>query len=185
MAPRIGHPLGKADPLTLAGKQFRKAVHPALCGPVGRRCVQQTGPGVLHQGGGLPCGLAGEAEQRQIRHIQQLLPLLHIPALLRVDAQQLQVIPPGQHGSDLRPHHAAFSINKDLRFSRHHRSVLCFDVRSPDSPAFSTPIVPRFPTIHNGQAGISAGPERPAVGGGNESLRRLTPSALPQTLQSA
>ena len=184
MAPGIGYPLGEADALALAGEQFRKAVHPALCGPVGRGRVQQTGFGIFHQDGGLPCGLTGQAEQRQIRHVQQLLPLLHIPALLRVDEQQLQVVPPGQQGINLCPHHAAFSINKDLRFSRHHRSVLCSNVRSPGRPAFSVLIVPRFPAIHNGQAGISVGPGWRAVGGG-KSLRRPTPSALLQTLRSA
>ena len=118
VAARVGHPLGEADALPLAREQFGKAVHPARLGAVGGGGVQDPGAGVLHQGDGLPGGVLRQAQEDQVGGVQELFPLLHVPALVRVDDEKLQVVPLGQQLVDLRAHYAAFAVDKNFRSVR-------------------------------------------------------------------
>ena len=114
VAPGVCHPLGKADTLTLTGEQFGKAVHPARRSTVGWRGIDDAGVGVIHQLHRLGRRLLRETQNSQVRLVEQLAPLFHISAFLRVNHQKVQVAAAGQLLIQPRSYHAALSVNKYL-----------------------------------------------------------------------
>ncbi len=103
---------------SLARQQLGEAVHPARLGAVGGGGVQNPGVGVLHQGDGLPGGVLRQTQEDQVGGVQKLLSLLHVPALVRVDDEKLQVVPLGQQLVDLRAHYAALAVDENFGFVR-------------------------------------------------------------------
>ena len=109
---RVRRTLGKLHPLTLPGQQLRKAIDPAGRGAMGGRGVDYLCAVVLNERHSLSGRGVGQAQEHQIRIIQELFPLLRVLALFRIDAQELDILPAAQALIYLEPRGPLLAVDK-------------------------------------------------------------------------
>lgn len=107
----VGHPFGVPDPLPLAGQQLGEAVDPAGGGAVGGGGVHHPGVLVFDERHRLHGGGVGQAQEHQIGRVQETFALGGVLALVRVNAQQLDVVPGSQALVDLQAGGALLAVN--------------------------------------------------------------------------
>ena len=98
-------------PELLAGQQLGEAVDPAGGGAVGGGGVHHPGVLVFDERHRLHGGGVWQAQEHQIGRVQETLALGGVLALVRVNAQQLDVVPGSQALVDLQAGGALLAVN--------------------------------------------------------------------------
>ena len=99
---------GDRGPLLL--RQLRKSVYPSGTDPVRRGGIDHPDGGVLDQGDGLPGSVIGQAEENDVRSVQEFSPLLPVVSFIFIDPEQGQVLSFSDPFIDLQPCGPALSV---------------------------------------------------------------------------
>ena len=114
VAAGVGDTLAVADALALLRVQLGQTIGPGRVHAVGRAGVDDAGGGVVDQRHRFARGRVGQAQEGDIRRVQQPRTLGRILAQRRVDAQHRDIATPAQILVDLQTGRSFLSIYKDL-----------------------------------------------------------------------
>ena len=114
MAAGIGDALAGADQFALSRREFRQAVDPARQRPVGGARVDDAGHRIGDQRDGLAGRRIRQAQERHVGRIEQPRTLRRILALVRVDAQQLDVRAATEELVDLQAGRTFLAIHENF-----------------------------------------------------------------------
>ena len=80
---------------------------------------------VFNERDGLFCRRVGQAEKHQVGTVQKLAALLRVVPLVRVDAQQFNILPRTQPFVDLKAGGALLTVNIDFWIHMDHLILWC------------------------------------------------------------
>ena len=114
-AARVADATRPADRVGLLGPDLGEAVGPALARAVGGGGVDDPHRVALDQRCALARRTVGQAQDRDVRGVQQAPALLDVLALARIDLEQGQVGAPGEPLADLQARRAGLAVDEYRR----------------------------------------------------------------------
>ena len=110
VAAGIGDPVAGCDGGALVGGELREAVGPAVGSAVRGGSVDDADVRVIDQRDGLDGACVGQAQEDDVRRVEEFAALFVVVALVLVDAHQLQVLPGADPVKNLQAGGAALSV---------------------------------------------------------------------------
>ena len=110
VAAGVGDPVAGRDGGALVGGELREAVSPAVGSAVGGGSVDDADAGVIDQRDGLDGACVGQAQEDDVRPVEEFAALFVVVALVFVDAHQFQVVPGADPVKNLQAGGAALSV---------------------------------------------------------------------------
>ncbi len=107
---------GAADLIPLALAQLRQAVDPVRIRAVGGGGVNKTHPVALRQFHRFLRRRIGQAEENDVRGVDQAAPLIFVLPLIFIDQQKLNIVSGGKAVIDLQAGGAFLAVNINFRF---------------------------------------------------------------------
>ena len=111
MAAGIGDAVAVRDRLALVRAEFGIAVGPVVAGPVGSGGIDHPHVGVVDQGDRLARAVVRQAQEDDVRGVQETAALLVVVPLVLIDPQQLQIISGSDPVVDLQAGRPALPVN--------------------------------------------------------------------------
>ena len=124
MAAGIGDPVTRRDGRALLSAQLRKAVGPAVRSAVRRGGVDDAHIRVVDQRNSFPRTVIRQAQEYDVRRVEEFAPLIRIMALVLVDPHQFQVLPRSDPVKNLKAGRSCLSVY--VNFGSAHFVFLVF-----------------------------------------------------------